>query len=471
MRNRHDATARAGSHRRRVSTWQKTTAVVPLALLTGAWAVALSGGGLATASSEQPVQPPSVPDVPTTAFEVPASVQMPTDTTLPDAIDPHAGPDGTVSSLSSNGIPTAAVLAYRSSAGVLEKADASCRIDWPLIAAIGRVESDHGRYGGNVLGADGVSRPGIIGIALNGANNTAVITDSDGGRLDGDTAYDRAVGPMQFIPTTWAVVGVDGDNDGRKDPQDIDDAALATGVYLCAGDGDLSDPADERAAVLRYNHSVDYADLVTRIAQAYRDGDYTMVSDDYTSPPVLTDRDNDATAPEGDGDDKPRRDRDRDRDRGQEGEPFDDGVVDTEDDQQGGGQDDGDDDRGDDRGGRHDGGDQDGGGRGDHDGGGGGGGHDDGGQHGGGQDDGGDGGVDDDVEDTVEDTVDPIAEALEYCRAAMAAEGLTAAQIAKNINTCTAAYVDGGVQAADNAINGILDLLGDLLGGLGGLGG
>jgi membrane-bound lytic murein transglycosylase B len=98
---------------------------------------------------------------------------------------------------------------------------------------------------------------------------------------------------MQFIPSTWAVVGVHGDNDDRKNSQDIDDAALATGVYLCAGEGDLTDSADERAAVLRYNHSDEYADLVIRIAEGYRSGDYTMLDDYTTSSPVLTDLDND----------------------------------------------------------------------------------------------------------------------------------------------------------------------------------
>src|SRR4029453_17084401 len=101
------------------------------------------------------------------------------------------------------------------------------------IAAIGRVESDHGRYGGNVLGDDGVAQPGIYGIALNGRNNTQRITDTDAGQYDSDEKYDRAVGPMQFIPSTWSVVGVDADGDSPRNPQDIDDAPPPTGVHLC----------------------------------------------------------------------------------------------------------------------------------------------------------------------------------------------------------------------------------------------
>ena len=118
-----------------------------------------------------------------------------------------------------------------------------CNLPWELIAAIGRVESDHGRFGGNALDDEGVARPGIYGIALNGKNDTQDIADTDAGQYDDDTRFDRAVGPMQFIPSTWSVVGVDGDSDGTRNPQDIDDAALATAVYLCSGDDDLSDGA------------------------------------------------------------------------------------------------------------------------------------------------------------------------------------------------------------------------------------
>ncbi len=82
---------------------------------------------------------------------------------------------------------------------------------------------------------------------------------------------------MQFIPGTWRVVGVDGDGDGTKNPQDIDDAALATAVYLCSGHTDLADPADLTRALLRYNHSQSYADMVIQIAQAYARGSWIAV--------------------------------------------------------------------------------------------------------------------------------------------------------------------------------------------------
>jgi hypothetical protein len=182
---------------------------------------------------------------------------------------------------------------------VINAADKSCNISWQLIAAIGRVESDHGRFGGNVLDKDGVATPGIYGIALNGKNDTAVITDTDAGQYDDDAKWDRAVGPMQFIPSTWSVVGVDGDSDGKRDPQDIDDAALATAVYLCSGDDDLSTPAGQRRSVFRYNHSNDYVDLVLSIMQAYLDGDFVSVPTSTTSGGVFLPDPTFPTAPAG----------------------------------------------------------------------------------------------------------------------------------------------------------------------------
>ena len=82
---------------------------------------------------------------------------------------------------------------------------------------------------------------------------------------------------MQFIPSTWSVVGVDADGDGVRNPQDIDDAALGTAVYLCSGSDDLGTDAGRRAAVFRYNHSQSYVDLVLAIMDAYLQGDFTSI--------------------------------------------------------------------------------------------------------------------------------------------------------------------------------------------------
>lgn len=60
-----------------------------------------------------------------------------------------------------NGTPAQALAAYQRAAQLLRPADPECRVDWPLVAAIGKVESDHGRYAGNGLDLNGTVRPGI----------------------------------------------------------------------------------------------------------------------------------------------------------------------------------------------------------------------------------------------------------------------------------------------------------------------
>jgi hypothetical protein len=147
-------------------------------------------------------------------------------------------------------IPLTALLAYRRAADVLAEAKSSCGLTWPLLAAIGRVESDHGRVDGARLGADGVSTP------TRGAP--------------------EGLGPMRFFPSVWQVVAVDGDGDGVRDPHDIDDAALAVAVYLCASGGDLRDAAAMRAAVRRYDDSRRYVDLVLAYEEQYRSGDFLV---------------------------------------------------------------------------------------------------------------------------------------------------------------------------------------------------
>jgi membrane-bound lytic murein transglycosylase B len=253
-----------------------------LVVLSTAWTASVAGVGLSSAAADE--EPTAVlPDgteIPTEAIEAPASVSS------PGVVAPGIDGERTtrvVATASANGIPSAALAAYQRAETVINAADRSCNLTWQLIAAIGRVESDHGRANGNTLSDDGLARPGIFGIALDGRRGTAVITDTDAGQYDGDAEYDRAVGPMQFIPSTWSVVGVDADGDAKRNPQDIDDAALATAVYLCSGKDDLSTESGQRAAVYRYNHSQSYVDLVLSIMEAYLAGDFTSVPNSTTS--------------------------------------------------------------------------------------------------------------------------------------------------------------------------------------------
>ena len=259
---------------RPLSRRSKALTLVPLALLSGVWTASLVNSSATASDQNQASALPDGTNVPNEAIEAPASV--PVNGVIAPAV-PDGSADSVVAGASSNGIPAPALAAYQRGAQIIDAADKSCNIPWELIAAIGRVESDHGRYGGNKLTESGVSKPGIYGIALNGKNGTQAINDTDGGELDNDKVYDRAVGSMQFIPSTWQVVKVDADGDSKRNPQDIDDSALATAVYLCSGKDNLSQRKGQEAAVFRYNHSQEYVNLVLRIMEAYSSGDYSAV--------------------------------------------------------------------------------------------------------------------------------------------------------------------------------------------------
>ncbi len=166
------------------------------------------------------------------------------------------------------GIPRRALVAYVQ-ADLRAQELYGCTVGWNTLAGIGHVESRHGTYGGSEIDADGVARPAIIGIPLNGENGTAQIPDTDGGVLDGDTTWDRAVGPMQFIPQTWETFGMDANGDGVADVHNIDDAALSAARYLCYRRGSLDDEDTWIAAIRAYNNSVEYQHRVATAAQRY----------------------------------------------------------------------------------------------------------------------------------------------------------------------------------------------------------
>jgi membrane-bound lytic murein transglycosylase B len=156
------------------------------------------------------------------------------------------------------GIPQRALEAYASAQATVAAVQPQCHLSWATLAGLANIESRHGTYQGRTLGADGRSTPPIIGIPLDGGPNVQAIPDTDRGVLDGDTTWDRAVGPFQFIPTTWARWGTDANGDGKADPQNIDDAALTAGRYLCADGKDLATGDGWSRAVLSYNNSAQY---------------------------------------------------------------------------------------------------------------------------------------------------------------------------------------------------------------------
>ncbi len=175
-------------------------------------------------------------------------------------------------------------------AWVKAAAEAPCRVEWWALAGISKVEGRHGTHGGGRLGARGYPSVKIIGPQLDGSGAFAAIPDTDGGIYDGDPVWDRAVGPMQFIPSTWRAWGRDGDHDGAADPFTIYDAAAAATAYLCAGRTDLTQEDQLRAAYFSYNHSGHYVDTVLAAARRYQaalEVPVHVVVDDPDRPPLI----------------------------------------------------------------------------------------------------------------------------------------------------------------------------------------
>lgn len=177
-------------------------------------------------------------------------------------------------------VPATVLAAYRNAEEQLRLSAPGCRLPWQLLAAIGQVESAQAR--GGRVDAGGTTYEPIVGPRLDG-RGYALIRDTDGGAYDGDAVYDRAVGPMQFIPSTWAAWGADGNGDGVADPHNVHDAALAAGRYLCAGGRDLGEAADLDRAILAYNRSEEYRRLVLSWYAYFRSG-HRVVPDEGGSP-------------------------------------------------------------------------------------------------------------------------------------------------------------------------------------------
>jgi membrane-bound lytic murein transglycosylase B len=154
-------------------------------------------------------------------------------------------------------IPVIALEAYAYAARVAEVENPKCHIAWTTLAGIGQVESHHGTYRGATLAPNGDVSPPIRGVRLDGNGGAGVV---------------RAMGPMQFIPETWRLYGVDAHNDGVVSPDNIDDAALAAAGYLCWRGKDLATPRGWITALRAYNNSGIYARAVRDWATAYAAG-------------------------------------------------------------------------------------------------------------------------------------------------------------------------------------------------------
>ncbi|GAA3961856.1 lytic transglycosylase domain-containing protein [Gordonia caeni] len=256
-----------------------------VAVTTGIAAVGAVVLGGATASTSAGAQAPAVASVTLTAEEhqqaVAVAQSVPSDPAAlygfappPESAEAGADPQFRIAAnLPSGplGIPGVVLQAYKLASTRVAAESPQCKLPWYLLAGIGRIESGHAGSGN--VDAYGNTRTKIRGPVLDGSlAGNAVITDTDGGRLDGDAKHDRAMGPMQFIPSTWATWGSDANGDGKSDPDNIFDATYSAGRYLCAGVTDIMADANKVGAVLRYNRSMAYANNVLGWAAAYATG-------------------------------------------------------------------------------------------------------------------------------------------------------------------------------------------------------
>jgi len=225
-----------------------------------------------------------------TALLMASSCSWQLGTPIPDGVPPPAGDavpkidthakgrpadqlhEWAVPRASALGMPVGALEAYAYAARVAEVENPDCHLAWTTLAGIGQVESHHGTYRGAIIAPNGDVTPPIRGVRLDGTNGNLEIIDNDGGDLDGDPEYARAMGPMQFIPDTWKLYGVDANNDGIISPDNFDDAALSAAGYLCWRGKNLASPRGWMDALRAYNHSDQYARTVRDWATAYANG-------------------------------------------------------------------------------------------------------------------------------------------------------------------------------------------------------
>jgi membrane-bound lytic murein transglycosylase B len=180
----------------------------------------------------------------------------------------HVVPFKPVATVTDNRIPAVLLAAYQHAAA----RSPSCHLRWQVLAGIGKVESNHAR-GGQIDGQGTVMSP-IFGPEL----------------ADGT----HALGPMQFLASTWSRWGVDENHDGVADPQNVWDATTSAADYLCADGRDLALNRDLVNAILSYNHDGAYLADVFQWITAYSGGVTTIpavvvaAATTATPPPTTT---------------------------------------------------------------------------------------------------------------------------------------------------------------------------------------
>lgn len=243
-----------------VSTKARMTPLLALA------ALAVSGCSASFQGSSREELPTTLPAAPEQVLPASAQQSVTEQTPIAELTD-SSWLDATAEVTD---IPRRVLAAYAGASLRVAQTYPECQLGWNTIAGIGAVETLHGTYRGASTDESGLVTPKIFGPALDGSPGVMAVEDSDRGELDDDTEWDRAVGPLQFIPSTWDYIGQDGNADGKREPHQIDDAALTTAVYLCQGQRDTSTDEGWQRGVLAYNRSVAYANQVANHAETYR---------------------------------------------------------------------------------------------------------------------------------------------------------------------------------------------------------
>ena len=158
-------------------------------------------------------------------------------------------------------IPQIVLNAYEHAANVFATRDPSCQISWADMAALGRIESGQAQHGMTRLAANGDTYPPILGPPLDGSGGNAALPQPPNlPYYDGPGPWEQAVGPMQFIPTSWATSGLVGGSNSTPDPNNVFDAAMGAANYLCraAAGQSLTTLSGLTQAYFSYNHSATY---------------------------------------------------------------------------------------------------------------------------------------------------------------------------------------------------------------------
>lgn len=257
--------------------------VVPLVFVSavGGAAPTAPGKGPAVRADVNPLASVSPAGRDTSGPSVIAIERSPTEFHVAEGALSAPPPPMIVNAPGALGIPTIALAAYRNAEQKMASADPTCGVSWNLLAGIGRIESGHA--GNGAVDARGTAVQPIYGPALDGSlpGNEVIMSSSVGGR----PTYARAMGPMQFLPGTWARYATDGKGDGVPDPQNLFDSTLTAARYLCSGGLNLRDASQVMAAILRYNNSMSYAQNVLGWASAYATGVVPVDLPPITGPP------------------------------------------------------------------------------------------------------------------------------------------------------------------------------------------